>query len=54
MLNVGAALAAAGAAWGDVFKLTLFVVDTVALPTVRRYETSSSMQNGHRLAPSYR
>jgi enamine deaminase RidA (YjgF/YER057c/UK114 family) len=35
MLNVGSALAAAGAAWGDVFKLTFFVVDTVALPTVR-------------------
>jgi enamine deaminase RidA (YjgF/YER057c/UK114 family) len=35
MTNVGAALAAAGAAWDDVFKLTFFVVDTSALATVR-------------------
>ena len=33
--NVGAALAAAGAAWDDVFKLTFYVVDTSALSTVR-------------------
>jgi enamine deaminase RidA (YjgF/YER057c/UK114 family) len=35
MTNVGAALAAVGAAWDDVFKLTFFVVDTSALATVR-------------------
>jgi enamine deaminase RidA (YjgF/YER057c/UK114 family) len=35
MRNVTAALAAAGATWHDVFKLTLYVVDTSALPTVR-------------------
>ncbi|MFD0888010.1 RidA family protein [Streptosporangium algeriense] len=35
MLNVGAALEAGGATWGDVFKLTIFVVDTSALATVR-------------------
>ncbi|TDC40424.1 RidA family protein [Micromonospora sp. 15K316] len=35
MQNVGAALAAAGATWADVFKLTFYVVDTSALPTVR-------------------
>ena len=35
MQNVGAALEAAGATWDDVFKLTIFVVDTSALPTVR-------------------
>jgi enamine deaminase RidA (YjgF/YER057c/UK114 family) len=35
MHNVGAALAAAGATWDDVFKLTFYVVDTSALPTVR-------------------
>jgi enamine deaminase RidA (YjgF/YER057c/UK114 family) len=33
--NVGAALEAGGATWADVFKLTFYVVDTVALPTVR-------------------
>ncbi|GAA0379636.1 hypothetical protein GCM10009530_32850 [Microbispora corallina] len=36
MRNVGAALEAAGATWDDVFKLTIYVVDTSALPTVRR------------------
>ena len=35
MQNVGAALEAASATWDDVFKLTIFVVDTSALPTVR-------------------
>jgi enamine deaminase RidA (YjgF/YER057c/UK114 family) len=35
MHNVGTALAAAGADWADVFKLTFYVVDTSALPTVR-------------------
>ncbi|GGL24145.1 RidA family protein [Planomonospora parontospora] len=35
MRNVGAALEAAGAAWEHVFKLTIFVVDTSALPVVR-------------------
>ncbi|MCW2940758.1 MAG: putative endoribonuclease, partial [Actinomycetia bacterium] len=35
MQNVGAALTAGGASWDDVFKLTIFVVDTSALPTVR-------------------
>ncbi|GIH96900.1 RidA family protein [Planobispora siamensis] len=35
MENVGAALEAAGATWDDVFKLTIFVVDTSALPVVR-------------------
>ncbi|MDO3702113.1 RidA family protein [Micromonospora sp. C28SCA-DRY-2] len=35
MRNVGAALAAAGATWDDVFKLTFYVVDTSALATVR-------------------
>ncbi|MBG0813859.1 RidA family protein [Planomonospora sp. ID82291] len=35
MQNVGAALDAAGAAWEHVFKLTIFVVDTSALPVVR-------------------
>jgi enamine deaminase RidA (YjgF/YER057c/UK114 family) len=33
--NVGAALESGGATWDDVFKLTVFVVDTSALPTVR-------------------
>src|SRR4051794_35219088 len=33
--KVGAALAAAGARWGDVVKLTLFVVDVTELATVR-------------------
>ena len=35
MRNVGTALAAAEASWKDVFKLTIYVVDTSALPTVR-------------------
>jgi enamine deaminase RidA (YjgF/YER057c/UK114 family) len=35
MRNVGAALTAAGAGWGDVFKLTIYVTDTTDLPTVR-------------------
>jgi enamine deaminase RidA (YjgF/YER057c/UK114 family) len=35
MQNVGAALAAGGATWDDVFKLTIFVVDISALSTVR-------------------
>lgn len=35
MRNVGSALAAAGATWDDVFKLTIYVVDTSALATVR-------------------
>jgi len=35
MRNVGAALAEAGAGWNDVFKLTIFVVDTSALDVVR-------------------
>ncbi|MBO4205770.1 RidA family protein [Micromonospora echinofusca] len=35
MYNVGAALAAAGATWNDVFKLTFYVVDTSALAIVR-------------------
>ncbi|MFD8532754.1 RidA family protein [Streptosporangium canum] len=35
MRNVGAALEAGGATWDDVFKLTIFVVDTSALPTIR-------------------
>jgi enamine deaminase RidA (YjgF/YER057c/UK114 family) len=35
MVNVGAALEAAGASWDDVFKLTIFVVDTTELPTIR-------------------
>jgi enamine deaminase RidA (YjgF/YER057c/UK114 family) len=35
MHNVGAALAAAGATWDDVFKLTFYVVDTSALAIVR-------------------
>jgi enamine deaminase RidA (YjgF/YER057c/UK114 family) len=33
--NVGRALRAAGAGWPDVVKLTLFVVDVSALPTIR-------------------
>jgi len=33
--NLGRALAAAGAAWADVVKLTYFVVDVTALETVR-------------------
>jgi enamine deaminase RidA (YjgF/YER057c/UK114 family) len=35
MRNVGAALAAGGATWNDVVKLTIFVVDTSALAVVR-------------------
>jgi enamine deaminase RidA (YjgF/YER057c/UK114 family) len=35
MRNVGAALRAGGATWQDVFKLTIFVVDTAALPVIR-------------------
>ncbi|MBB4913382.1 RidA family protein [Streptosporangium saharense] len=35
MRNVEAALEAGGAGWDDVFKLTIFVVDTSALATVR-------------------
>jgi enamine deaminase RidA (YjgF/YER057c/UK114 family) len=33
--NVGRALEAAGAGWADVVKLTFFVVDVSALPTIR-------------------
>jgi enamine deaminase RidA (YjgF/YER057c/UK114 family) len=33
--NVGRALEAAGAGWGDVVKLTIFVVDVAELPTIR-------------------
>jgi enamine deaminase RidA (YjgF/YER057c/UK114 family) len=33
--NVGRALAAAGAGWPDVVKLTLFVVDVAELQTIR-------------------
>ena len=33
--NVGKALRAAGADWPDVVKLTLYVVDVSALPTIR-------------------
>jgi enamine deaminase RidA (YjgF/YER057c/UK114 family) len=33
--NVGIALRAAGADWPDVVKLTFFVVDVSALPTIR-------------------
>ena len=33
--NVGRALAAAGAGWPDVVKLTFFVTDVAELPTVR-------------------
>jgi len=33
--NVGHALAAGGAAWADVVKLTIFVVDIGGLPTIR-------------------
>lgn len=35
MQNLGAALEAGGATWRDVFKLTYYVVDTSALPTIR-------------------
>ncbi|MER7128029.1 RidA family protein [Streptosporangium saharense] len=35
MRNLEAALEAGGAGWDDVFKLTIFVVDTSALATVR-------------------
>ena len=34
--NVEAALAAGGATWQDVFKLTIFVTDTSELATIRR------------------
>jgi enamine deaminase RidA (YjgF/YER057c/UK114 family) len=34
--NVGRALRAGGAAWGDVVKLTFFVTDVAALDIVRR------------------
>ena len=34
--NAAAALQAAGAGWSDVIKLTLYVIDTSELPTVRR------------------
>jgi enamine deaminase RidA (YjgF/YER057c/UK114 family) len=33
--NLGHALTAGGAAWSDVVKLTIFVVDTAGLPTIR-------------------
>jgi enamine deaminase RidA (YjgF/YER057c/UK114 family) len=33
--NVDHALAAGGATWGDVVKLTIFVVDMAGLPTIR-------------------
>ncbi|HSS57693.1 MAG TPA: Rid family hydrolase, partial [Solirubrobacteraceae bacterium] len=33
--NVGYALAAAGATWADVVKLTIFVVDLAGLPAIR-------------------
>ena len=33
--NVGRALEAAGAGWRDVVKLTIYVVDVSALPTIR-------------------
>ena len=33
--NVGHALAAGGARWGDVVKLTFYVVDLAGLPTIR-------------------
>jgi enamine deaminase RidA (YjgF/YER057c/UK114 family) len=35
MRNLTRVLETAGAGWRDVFKLTIFVVDTSALPTVR-------------------
>jgi enamine deaminase RidA (YjgF/YER057c/UK114 family) len=35
MQNVGNALKAGGATWDDVFKLTIYVVDTSALAVVR-------------------
>jgi enamine deaminase RidA (YjgF/YER057c/UK114 family) len=35
LTNVGNALRAAGAEWPDVVKLTFFVVDVSALPTIR-------------------
>ena len=34
--NVAAALETGGATWADVFKLTIFVVDTSELATIRR------------------
>ena len=33
--NIGAALDSAGAAWNDVFKLTIYVVDMAGLATIR-------------------
>jgi enamine deaminase RidA (YjgF/YER057c/UK114 family) len=33
--NVGRTLAAAGARWTDVVKLTIYVVDTAGVPTIR-------------------
>jgi enamine deaminase RidA (YjgF/YER057c/UK114 family) len=33
--NVARALATAGATWADVFKITIFVTDISAVPTVR-------------------
>ncbi|GAA1842640.1 RidA family protein [Asanoa iriomotensis] len=33
--NVETALAAAGAGWADVFKLTVYVTDVAELPTIR-------------------
>jgi enamine deaminase RidA (YjgF/YER057c/UK114 family) len=33
--NVGKALEVAGAGWGDVVKLTIYVVDVAELPTIR-------------------
>ena len=35
MQNLEVALGAAGASWEDVFKLTIFVLDTSALATIR-------------------
>ncbi|HEY9352880.1 MAG TPA: RidA family protein, partial [Nocardioides sp.] len=34
-VNLGVALAAAGASWADVVKLTYFVVSTTELPLIR-------------------
>jgi enamine deaminase RidA (YjgF/YER057c/UK114 family) len=36
MEHLGAALAAGGAGWDDVFKLTIYVVDVAQLATIRR------------------
>jgi enamine deaminase RidA (YjgF/YER057c/UK114 family) len=61
--NVGRALEAAGAAWGDVVKLTYFVVDVTALQTVRavrdefvdtsRPPTSSLVQVAGLVSPDF-